>query len=163
MGRRLTQKNPTVSQPSPPREVTVDSVWRRRLGNGGIVMSLHRLHIGIYPEGPTDLDELSRLTRRLRADLLSLDVETVDMVKAVPAPDDAKAGDAIEWGQLAVALVASGGILTTLISAIQSWLTRSKANAVVIEIGGDRLELRSTSLEEQSRIVDAWIQRQAKD
>jgi hypothetical protein len=47
-----------------------------------------------------------------------------------------------------VALAASGGVLTTLIGALQAWLLRSSAGKVVVEIDGDRLEVTGAGNEE---------------
>jgi Effector Associated Constant Component 1 len=56
-------------------------------------------------------------------------------------------------------LAASGGVLTTLISTVQSWLTRSERCSVTMQIGGDKLMLTGASSEEQERLARAFIRR----
>ncbi len=114
------------------------------------------LNINAGPE--TDEEELAELTQQLRKELLELDVEAVG-VRAGEAPERAKAGDSVTWGALLVALVASGGVLTTLINTLQSWLTRHERNSVTLEIGGDKLEVTGISSEEQQRLINAWLSR----
>ena len=115
------------------------------------------LNLDAGPE--TDAEELAELTRQLREDLMELSVEAVDLVRAGKAPEGAKAGDPVAWGTLLVTLAASGGVLTTLISALQSWLTRHERRSVTLEIGGDKLEMTGISSEGQQRLIDAWISR----
>ena len=110
--------------------------------------------------GPdTDVEELAELTQQLRSELLELDVESVDLVRAGEAPERAKAGDPVTWGALLVALTASGGVLTTLVNTLQSWLTRHERRSVTLEIDGDRLEVTGISSQEQQRLIDTWLSR----
>ena len=74
-------------------------------------------------------------------------------------PKKAKAGDPITWGTLLLTLAASGGVLTTLINALQSWLTRHDRHKLSLEIGSDKLEVTGISSEEQRRVIEAWLSR----
>ena len=115
------------------------------------------LNIDAGPEA--DAEELEQLTRQLRGELTELDVETVNLVRAGAAPRGAKVGDPITWGALLVTLTASGGVITTLIGALQPWLTRHERRSVTLEIDGDKLEVTGISSEEQQRLVNAWVSR----
>lgn len=115
------------------------------------------LNVDAGPE--TDGEELEYLTRQLREELAELEVETVDLVRAGSVPQGAKAGDPMTWGALLVALTASGGVLTALISALQSWLTRHERRSVTLDISGDTLEVTGISSDEQQRLINAWINR----
>lgn len=116
-----------------------------------------KLNIDTGPEG--DVEELEVLTRQLMEDLLALEVETVDLVASGEKPKRAKAGDPITWGTLLLTLAASGGVLTTLINALQSWLTRHDRHKLSLAIGGDKLEVTGISSEEQRRVIEAWLSR----
>ncbi len=118
------------------------------------------LNIDTGPE--TDCEELEQITLQLRKELAELDVGAVDLVRVGEAPDRAKAGDPISWGALLVALTASGGVLTTLINAVQSWLMRHEQRSVTLEIDGDKLDVTGISSEEQQRLIDVWINRQRR-
>lgn len=110
--------------------------------------------------GPgADAEELEELTRRLREELMELDVEAVDLVRVGETPKRAKAGDPVAWGTLLVTLAASGGVLTTLINTLHAWLTRHERRSVTLEIDGDRLEVTGISSEEQQRLINAWVSR----
>ena len=67
--------------------------------------------------------------------------------------------DPVTWGALLVALTASGGVLTTLVNTLQSWLTRHERRSVTLEIDGDRLEVTGISSQEQQRLIDTWLSR----
>lgn len=124
-------------------------------------MSDQTIHLllNLDTEPEDDDEELARLTEQLREDLMELDVEAAYLVRAGEAPERAKAGDPVAWGTLLVTLAASGGVLTTLINALQSWLTRRERRSVTVEIGGDKLEVTGISSKEQQRLINAWLSR----
>ena len=118
-----------------------------------------KLTIDAGPEA--DAEELEQLTRQLRAELLELDVTAVDLVKAGKIPEKAKAGDPISWGVLLLTLAAPGGVLTSLINLLQSWLSRHERRSLTIDIQGDKLELKGIPIspEERQRLLDDWLSR----
>lgn len=104
-----------------------------------------------------DAEEKERVTRKLREELLGLDVDGVDFVKSGKAPAKAKAGDPITWGALLLTLVASGGVLTTLIGVVQSCLTRHNQRGISLEVNGNKIDVNDISSEDQKRLINAWI------
>ena len=119
-----------------------------------------RLQIGAGPD--VNAADLQDLTLSLRQELFDLnELESVDLVRGGKVPERAKPGDPITWGELLMALVASGGVLTTLIGLLQHWLTRHERSGVTIEIGGDKLQLSGVTSEQQQRIIDEWIARRS--
>jgi len=119
-----------------------------------------RLNLHTGPE--VDVEELEKHTLQLKKELIELDVEAVDFVSAGESPEKVKAGDPITWGTLLLTLAASGGVLTSLISALQSWLTTRDRRSVTLEIDGDKLEVAGISSEEQRRLIDAWLSRHSR-
>lgn len=115
-----------------------------------------RVLLRIATDPQTDDQEMEELGRRLRGELLQLDVDAVDQVRGEKASAGAK-GDSVTLGTLLVTLAASGGVLTTLISTVQSWLTRQERHAITLEIGGDKLVITSASSEQQQRLIDDFI------
>jgi len=112
--------------------------------------------------GPgADEDELERLARSLRTELLELDVEAVEPVSAGPAPDDARAIEALVLGALIVKVGRTSEALTTLVRTVRGWLGDGDRK-VRIELDGDVLEVSGVSTEEQQRLVDAWIESHAR-
>ena len=115
-----------------------------------------RLLLSIATDPKTDKQEMEELGRHLRKELLELEVGSVDQVRAENAPNGAK-GDAVTLGTLLVTLAASGGVLTTLINTVQSWLTRQERHSVTLEVGGDKLVLTSVSSEQQQQLIDDFV------
>lgn len=111
--------------------------------------------------GPgADEDELERLARSLRAELVELDVDAVEPAVAGPAPEDARAVEALMLGALVVRLGRNSEALSSLVRSVRGWLGDGDRK-VRIELDGDVLELTGTSTEERQRLVDAWIDRHA--
>jgi len=111
-------------------------------------------------EGGPDSDDQERLelARRLRSELLALsEVEGIESPAALAAPRSKAAG--VDWQTLIVTLAASGGVLTSLIGTIQSWLTRQEKASVTLEMGGDKLVITGASSEVQRSLVDDWVRR----
>lgn len=107
----------------------------------------------------SDAEELTELTRQLRYELLDLDLESVDLVYNGVLPPKSKAVEPFTFGALLLTLAASGGVITTLINAIQSWLTRHDRRSVTLEIGGDKLVVGGISPKEQRQLINAWADR----
>jgi len=121
-----------------------------------------RFTVSITAGPDADDEERIELGRRLRVELLALnEVETADPSAALPASgnDFRDKAALIDWQTLVVTLAASGGVLTTLISTVQTWLTRQERTSVTLEIGGDKLVITGASSESQRHLVNAWIRR----
>ena len=108
-----------------------------------------------------DDEELERLARSLRAELLELDVDAVEPAVAGPAPDDARAIEALALGALIVRLGRHSETLTSVVRTVRVWLGGDAGRRVRIELDGDVLELTGASDAERERLVDAWIERHA--
>jgi hypothetical protein len=107
-------------------------------------------------------DELERLTGSLRAELLELDVDSVERAKQGPAPDGARALDALVVGALVVRFARSSEALGAVARTVRAWLRLQPQRRVRIELDGDVLELTGASDQESERLVDAWIERHAR-
>lgn len=114
------------------------------------------LNIDAGPEA--DEEEVADLTRQLREELEELDLDAIGHVRSGETPAGAK-GDPLTLGTLLVTLAAQGGVLTTLISQIQSWLPRHGRGAVTLEIGGDKISVTTASSEQQQQLIDAFVSR----
>lgn len=107
-------------------------------------------------DGP---ERLEAAADALREELLELDVGSVRRMTTGPAPTDARGIDLAALGGLIVSLPAAPELFATVVDVVRRWLTRSKARSVRIEIDGDLLELSQVSEQDQTRLVDAWLQR----
>jgi hypothetical protein len=112
--------------------------------------------------GPdTDDHELAELAYRLRAELLDLDVETVDLAAAGQAPADAKGIDLLAVGALIVRFARRPGVLRSVVSGLRSWAGRQQVSSVKLTLDGDTLEITGPHSAAQDRAVDLWIARHA--
>ena len=107
-----------------------------------------------------DTEELDRLTRQLRTELQELDVETVELVKGVDAPEGAKSGEPVVLGALAVVVLPA--VVPKLIALLQSWAARGENRTVQVtaKIGDQLLEpeiFETMSLEELKRLVNTLV------
>jgi len=115
------------------------------------------LNLDASPE--VDDEELEELTRKLRKELLELDIEAADFVSAGEAPAGARSAEPVTLGTLLLTLAASGGVLTTVVNVLQDWLSRHDKHSVTLEIGGDKIQVTGISSEEQKRLINAWLTR----
>ena len=109
----------------------------------------------------TDSEELAALVQRLRAELLDLDVDRVEPLTAGEAPEGAKGVELLALGGLVVQFVLLPGVLTSIVDGVRSWLQRQSARSVKLTLDGDSLEVTGVSSEEQDRLVELWIARNA--
>lgn len=130
--------------------------------------------------GPDDdAEELLVLAQGLREELIALDVEAVRMSGAgelsaggksaelspgAEPPPGAKGAELLAFGGLAVQLAAlRTPVLRTVMEATVAWLGRQQARSVKLTIDGDTLEVTGVSSEEQSRLIERWVARHARD
>jgi hypothetical protein len=118
-----------------------------------------RLALRWAPEPEADPEQVERAGRQLRAELLALDVDDVVLASSKSAPPGSKGVDAGSLGELMVTMSASGGVFTTVVSAVRGWLARREDAATVkLTIDGDTLELGRANDEERSELIRAFIQ-----
>ena len=105
---------------------------------------------------PADDEETADLVRRLRSELLDLDVDAVEPVDT-DVPDGAKSGAGI-GATLAVRLGATA--LKTLFGKLRDWVART-GRSVEVTIDGDTVKVTNPTAEQQEQLVNAWISRHA--
>jgi len=108
-----------------------------------------------------DEQQLDDLTRRLREELLDLDVP-VDVPVAGAAPVGAKSVEMAALGMLVITLSQSP-VLAAIVTAVSNWLGQRRQRTVKLDIDGDVLELSGVKDSEQRRLIDAWMQRHHAD
>lgn len=117
------------------------------------------LELSIDAGPDADDEELERLARSLRAELLQLDVDAVEPAATGRAPTGARAVEALMVGALVIRLASESEALSSVVRTVRGWLGGDSERRVRIELNGDVLELTGSSDEERQRIVDAWISR----
>lgn len=118
-------------------------------------------HILISFDRDIDPEDLDISLRRLSDELL--DVEGVKNVER-PAldsgdvPVNAKVVDPISIGTIILTLAASGGVITTLINAFQSWLSRTERQSFSVKIGDTEIRLTGKISETTiHELKSAWL------
>jgi hypothetical protein len=119
------------------------------------------LAIQIIGEPQADDEELAELSYRLRAELLELDVETVEQESTGPIPADAKGAGLLAIGGLIVRLTLSPDALKGLVTGVRSWANRQRLSSVKLTLDGDSCEVTGRPSAEMERLVDLWIARHA--
>ncbi|MFC6016604.1 caspase family protein [Plantactinospora solaniradicis] len=115
-----------------------------------------RVTIVVSDDGADD-QQLDDLARRLRTELLDLDV-TIGGAPAGSAPPGTRAVELAAIGTLVVTLSQSP-VLAAVINAISAWLTQRRQGTVRLELDGETLELSGLPSPEQRRLTDAWLRR----
>jgi len=120
-----------------------------------------QLLVVLTPEAGVEDDERERLARQLRAELIELDIESLTTVAGRAAPVGSKGADS--WGDWLITLSASGGVITSILVAVQEWLSRHRGDHKVrVVLGGDTLELSAATAAEQAEIVRTFLRQHAE-
>jgi hypothetical protein len=104
--------------------------------------------IGIA-EGGADADRLDYLIHGVRSELLQLEVDAVEPVRAVDVP---------ATGALRVSLGGSDESLGQMMTALRSWVGRTPAARTInLTVGDHTLRLTDTSIAQQDRMIDEFV------
>jgi hypothetical protein len=128
-----------------------------------VVMGFEQGALALEVMASSDIDpeELAALVRRLRGELLELDVDTVVPLTAGEAPDGAKGVELLALGGLLIEFVLQPEMLSSIIKGVQSWLRRQSEHSVKVTLDGDSIEVTGVSSEQQNRLIDLWVARHA--
>ena len=103
--------------------------------------------IGIA-EGGADAERLDYLIHGVRSELLQLDVDAVEPVKAEAPPPRS----------LLVSLGGSAEALTQMTTALRSWVGRTPApRTIEMTVGDKTLRISHSSIAQQDRMIDEFV------
>jgi hypothetical protein len=109
-----------------------------------------------------DDEELDSLAKRLRTELLELDVfDVVPFEGESNIPLGAKGVESTVVGSLLVKLLSKLDVAKVM-SAVKDWLIRQHLHSIEVTVDGDTLKLTNITSEEQERLVELWVSRHAK-
>jgi hypothetical protein len=109
-----------------------------------------------------DAEQLEELTRALRAEILTLDVDSVVPRSGGEAPPGTRGVDAAAVGALVVSVAPALGALARLVTTVVDWLRRGGTQRTVrLKIGDDELELSGASSAMQQQLAMDWIRAHA--
>ena len=120
---------------------------------------MERLVVQVMRGDDDDEKELHKVTRTLRAELLRLDVEDVELLQQNDVPEGAKGLSAIA-GWLAIWLNSVAELRNT-VGALRDWTTRSQRTVEVTfgADGSDTLKVTGVSSARQDEIITAFLNR----
>lgn len=104
-----------------------------------------------------DLEDVPGLARLLRAELLDLDVETVEPLTTDTVPAGAKGLSSLV-GALSVRLGAAG--LRAVLAKVRDWASRN-GRSVEVTIDGDTLKVTGVTAQQQEQLINVWLARHA--
>lgn len=127
---------------------------------GGVGMEDRVPSLGIQVTGGPDADaeEVAEATLQLRRELLDLDVGAVEVPRVGEAPPGTRAVELAALGALVVSM-AKPELLTAVVGAVRSFLSRSQHRSIKLVLDGDVLDLSGVSSDEQRRLTDEWLRR----
>jgi hypothetical protein len=119
-----------------------------------------QMTVHIKPEEEDDKQEIDSLSRSLRDDLSHLDVEEVHLLYEKPPPDS----KAVEGAAIGSMIVDFGGgaAIKEVPQTVQAWIQRNENRSIILEIEGDKIDVKGISGKDQQKIIDAWIMRQVQ-
>jgi hypothetical protein len=122
------------------------------------------LQVGLQLDAGPDTDEreIDTLTARLRQELLELDVESVDPVRAGEAPPDTRGIDLMVLGGLLVTLSKSPELLKMVIASVQSWVAGRQGRSIEVQIEGDTLKVSGVSSDQQRQLIALFVERHGR-
>jgi hypothetical protein len=98
----------------------------------------------------------------LRSELADLDIEAAELVAGNEPPASAKGLEGAAVGELLVVLRGSAQLLRTVVMVVRDWLARSDVPRVRMVVDGDLLEITRVSDRDMQVLVDAWVERHAR-
>jgi len=127
---------------------------------GDVMVDSSDLIVRVGPDDNGQDDDqgvVAALARRLRAELLDLDVERVEPLTEDTAPEGAKGLSSLT-GALAVRLGVAG--LKTMVERIRDWAARN-GRSVEVTINGDTVKVTGATPQQQEVLINAWLARHA--
>jgi hypothetical protein len=118
------------------------------------------LELRIQVDAGEDPEQRDDLTRRLRAELLQLDVERVDVPAAGEAPPGARAVDVAAVGALVVTVGQAATAVGAIVATIQSFLVRTGGGGTVeIATPEGSIKVSGRLSSEQKELVQRFVAR----
>jgi hypothetical protein len=123
------------------------------------------LIVDVTSADDVDEDGLDQLVRKLRAELLDLDIplDAVELAtEAAELPDAKGVGGLTTLGVLLVRFITRADVLAGVVGAVREWLERGRPGTVKMTLAGDTVEISGHLSPDQSRLIDLWIARHAR-
>jgi len=115
-----------------------------------------KIKLKIFGDCQEDSEILDTYSRRLKEELLELDVDSVEHSSTTDAPKGSKGIGLASLGEMVLSMAPIEYGVSSVVNAVQSFAGRNQCN-VRVDIGSNSIEIQGTSDEEQRKLVDAFI------
>ncbi len=117
------------------------------------------LRLQMMLDAHADEAELADRTQALLNELRDLEPRLSVVPQSAPEQGAKDAGQAFSMGQIVMGLIASGGVVSTVIAGVQAWLLRNTGAEIEVEIDGDKIRLKGASDADRDRLIRAFVKR----
>lgn len=124
--------------------------------------TLPPLFVDVSAGPETDGEELATLVVQLRAELLQLGVDSVELPTNSSTPMGAK-GVAVDGVGTLVITIYDSAILVELIDLLKSWISRGRDRSVTLRFGSETLKVTEASAKGHARIFQSWLDAHAEE
>jgi hypothetical protein len=108
-----------------------------------------------------DPEDVDTQARQLRAELLDLDVDSVDFAPGGPPPAASKGVDPATISEIIVAL-SSSPVLIQLGRLLRDWVARGTERKIEIEVGKKKLTITGSPADLDGAVIEAFF-REVRD
>lgn len=115
------------------------------------------MFVVVDPRDEDEFSETAASARRLRAELLALDVDAADPLADDFVPVGAKGLSAIS---ATMGIKLGAAMLGSVFAKIRDWVGRS-GHSVEVTIDGDTIKISGAFPEQQEQAINAWLARHA--
>ena len=115
-----------------------------------------KITLKIIGECQEDSELMDNYSRRLREELLELDVDSVEPSSITAAPKGSKGLGLESVGEMILSMAPLEYTVSSVVGAVKSFAGRNQCN-VRVDIGSSSIEVQGTSDDEQRKLVDAFI------
>ena len=115
------------------------------------------IHLDVGPD--RDVRELERQSANLRSELGRLnEVETVQPLPLGAAAAGSKVADPVSVGAIVMTLLASKGVVVSLLGLLAVWLGRENHRSLTIQVGQSKFEMKGCSANERKEFAERILQ-----
>lgn len=108
-----------------------------------------------------DPEDVDGQARRLRTELLDLDVDSVEFAPGGPPPETSKGVDPGSVSAIIVAL-SSSPVLIQFGRVLRAWVTRGAERKIEVRVGDRKLTITGSPAEVDQAVIEAFF-REARD
>jgi hypothetical protein len=103
-------------------------------------------------------ERMDALIRDLQADLRQLDFDDVRRAPLGSPPAGSRAGEVVSLTDLVLTAAGSAGVMSALTQLVGAWVQRGGSRKAQVTVGDKSLTLEGASVDQQERLVKAFLE-----